>query len=129
MAFLLRKLSFDVAHNFLALNLYIDKHSKEEVTVQGLKDILSENIQMIRSMNDPKALVIADTLKKAVTYSGNSEEEFIQNLMGQNTQKFRLIKDYIKSEEIEAIMLKTELDTVLRTGTMNKESTPTLFPV
>jgi hypothetical protein len=49
--------------------------------------------------------------------------------MGQNTQKFRLIKDYIKSEEIEAIMLKTELDTVLRTGTMNKESTPTLFPV
>ncbi len=69
MTFLIRKLSFDVLHNFVALNTYMAAHSKEEVTVQGLKDLLTENIATIRGTHDQKALVIADTLQKAVNYS------------------------------------------------------------
>jgi len=66
---LLKKLSFDVLHNFVALNLYISKHSKEKVTVAELKDILTDNISLIRDMHDTKALAIADILQKAVSYS------------------------------------------------------------
>lgn len=127
MAFLLRKLSFDVLHNFVALNQYMEKHSREEVTVQGLKDILTENIQTIRGLHDQKALAIADTLQKAVSYKGDTETKFIEDLQSQNTEKFRLLKDYIKGEETEATKLKTEMDTILRTGTMIKETTPSIL--
>lgn len=129
MAFLLQKLSFDVLHNFVALNQYMEKHSREEVTVQGLKDILTENIQTIRGLHDQKALVIADTLQKAVTYKGDSETKFIAGLQDQNTEKFRLLKDYIKGEKSEATKLKTEMDTILRTGTMTQETTPAILSI
>lgn len=129
MAFLLRKLSFDVVHNFIALNLYVEKYSKEEVTVSGLKDILTENISLIRAMHDPKALAIADTLQKAVTYPGNSETKFIQDLTNQNTEKFSLLKDYIKSEKMETVRLKTEIDTILRTGTIDRETSSPLLSI
>lgn len=129
MTLLLRKLSFDVLHNFVALNQYMEKHSKEEVTVQGLRDILTENIGTIRAMHDPKALAIADVLQKAVTYSGDSETKFIQDLTNQNTEKFRLVKDYIKGEKMEATRLKTEMDTLLRTGTMDGETLPSFLPI
>lgn len=129
MAFLLRKLSFDVLHNFVALNMYMEKHSREEVTVQGLKDVLTQNIQTIRDMHDPKALAIADTLQKAVTYSGTSETRFIQDLTNQNTEKFRLLKDYIKGEKMETIRLKTEMDDILRTGTMTRATTPSFLSI
>lgn len=95
MAVLLQKFSFDILHSFVALNQYMEKHSREEVTVQGLKEVLTENIQAIRGLHDPKALAIAETLQKAVNYGGESETKFIQELTKENTEKFSLIKDYI----------------------------------
>lgn len=129
MAVLLQKLSFDVLHNFMALNQYMEKHSKEEVTVQGLKDMLTENIGTIRAMHDPKTLALTDTLQRAVTYSGESEAKFIQDLQNQNTEKFRLLKDYVKGEQMEVVRLKTEIDTILRTGTMNKDTSPSFISI
>ncbi|NCP76957.1 hypothetical protein GW830_02335 [bacterium] len=126
MVALLKKLSFDVLHDFVALNLYISKHSKEEVTVAELKDILTDNISLIRDMHDTKTLAIADILQKAVSYSGENETKFIEDLSNQNTEKFRLIKDYIKGEKMETTILKTEMDNVLRTGTIDKETAPSL---
>jgi len=129
MALLLRKLSFDVLRNFVALNVYMEKHSQETVTVQGLKGLLTENIQTIRAMHDPKALAIADTLQKAVTYPGTSETKFIQDLTNQNTEKFRLLKDYIKGEKMETTRLKTEMDDILRTGTLTRTATPSFLSI
>lgn len=129
MAVLLQKLSFGVLHNFIALNAYMEKHSREEVTVQGLKDILAENVQTIRAMHDPKALAIVDTLQKAVAYKGESETKFIQDMTNQNTEKFRLLKDYIKGEKMETTRLKTEMDNMLRTGTMTRATTPSFLSI
>lgn len=129
MAFLLRKFSFDVLHNFVALNIAMEKQSKETVTVDGLKGILQENIETIRALNDPKALAIADVLQRAVTYSGDAETKFIRDLTMQNSKKFGLIKDYIKSEQMEALRMKTEVDTILRTGTIDLENTPSFISI
>lgn len=129
MAFLLRGLSFKVLNGFMELNRYMEKHSKEEVTVDGLKDILTENIALIRAMHDPGALAIADSLQKAVNYPGESETKLIQKLTRENTEKFALLKDYIKSEQMETLRLKTEMDTILRTGIMDKETTPILLSI
>lgn len=129
MTALMRKLSFEVLHNFITLNRYIQKHAGEQVTTQVFKDILAENIQTIRGMHDPKALAIADTLQKAVTYNGKAEEEMIATLQSQNTEKFRLLKEYIQSEKMETIKLKTEVDTLLRSGTIDRETTPSLLRV
>lgn len=45
------------------------EHAREEVTVEGLKDMLTENIRLIRAMHDPRALSLADSLEKAVKYT------------------------------------------------------------
>lgn len=129
MAFLLRKLSFDVLNNFVALNAYMEKHSREEVTVQGLKDLLAESARTIRGTHDPKALAIADTLERAVDYKGDSETAFIQELSNRNTEKFRVLKDYIKNEKMETVRLKTELDDMLRTGTVARSAVPSFLSV
>lgn len=129
MTYLFGKLSFEIVKNFAALNQYMQKHATEEVTVQGLRDILTENIGLIRNMNDPKALAIADSLQKAVTYPGHSETKFIQELSIQNTEKFRLLKDYVKGEQTETTRLKTELDMMLRTGIIEQKTTPSLLSI
>ncbi len=51
---------------------------------------------MIRATHDPKLLTIADNLQKAVNYNGEKETKFIQELTKENTEKFRLLKDYVK---------------------------------
>lgn len=40
-----------------------------------------------------------------------------------------MIKDYITGEKMETVRLKTEMDTILRTGTMSKETTPSLISI
>lgn len=107
-------------HNFVALNHYMEKHSKEEVTVQELRQLLIENIQTIRDMHDPETLAITETLQKAISYQGKTEDIFIQSLLNQNTEKFHLLKDYLHGEKRELIRLKTEMDILLRTDTSKK---------
>lgn len=97
--------------------------------VQELKDVLTENIRTIRSMHDPKALAIADVLQKAVNHKGTDEAKFIRDLTNQNTEKFRLLKEYVKDEKMEATRLKTEMDAILRTGTIDTETTPSFLPI
>jgi len=92
------------------------KHANEEVGVQSLKDILSDNVHMLRSsaQGNPKVLAIADTLEKAVNYSGDTEQKFIDDLKTQNKEKFGLIKDYLQSEKNSATRLKTEVDNLMK---------------
>jgi hypothetical protein len=127
MAVLMKKLSFDILHEFVTLNTYMEKHSKEVVSVDGLRDILTENIALLRKTHDQKALAIADTLQQAVNYSGEKEANYTRELTRDNTQRFRLLKDYIQSEKMETLKLKTELDTILRTGTIQKGSLPSFL--
>lgn len=65
---LLTNLSFHVVQQMTELHAYIEKHSQETVTNEEFKDILKENIQIIRGMNDTRLSSIADTLQKAVSY-------------------------------------------------------------
>lgn len=129
MAILLQKFSFDILRSFVALNRYMEEHANEEVAVGELKELLTENIRTIRSLNDPKTMAIADTLQRAVSYEGIAEKKFIQDISNQNTEKFRLLKDYIKSEQMETIRMKTAIDTMLRTGTATSETTPSFLSV
>ena len=69
MSILLQRLSFEILGSFIELNVYMKEHAREEVTVEGLKDILTENIRLIRAMHDPRTLSLADSLEKAVKYT------------------------------------------------------------
>ena len=69
MSILLQRLSFEILGSFIELNVYMKEHAREEVTVEGLKDMLTENIRLIRAMHDPRALSLADSLEKAVKYT------------------------------------------------------------
>lgn len=57
---------------------------------------MTENVAMIRATHDPKLLSIADNLEKAVNYRGENETKFVQELTKENTEKFGLLKDYVK---------------------------------
>lgn len=124
---LMRKFSFDLLRSFIELNTYLHEHSKETVGLQEMKDIFKENIAAIRSMNDKKALIVADTLEKAVSYNGDTETAFIRDLQNQNKERFGLLKEYVQGEKVETTGLKTQIDTMLRTGKMD-EKIPSLFP-
>lgn len=122
---LVRRLSFDLLGNFITLNTYMHKHVGEEATVAVFKDILQGNITTIQSQHDPRTLAITDTLQKAVDYRGDKEDALVKDLTAQNTEKFRVLKEYIRGEKTETTRLKTEINAMLRSGKIS-ESIPSL---
>ncbi|MDP2104278.1 MAG: hypothetical protein Q8K26_05140, partial [Candidatus Gracilibacteria bacterium] len=122
---LVRHLSFNLLSNFITLNTYMHRHVGEEASVAVFKDILQGNIATIRSEHDPRTLAITDTLQKAIDYRGDKEDVFIKDLSAQNTEKFRVLKEYVRGEKTETTRLKTEINAMLRSGKMS-ESIPAL---
>lgn len=71
---ILYRLSWSVVKRFVELNAFVAEHAKDEVSLDTMKDILSDNVGVLRKSDDPRVLAIADTIDRAVRYRGEDEE-------------------------------------------------------
>ncbi len=89
------------------------RQAKESLTLDDFKEDLKKDLLTIKSGEDPKIDAIKHELERGLNYDGAAEEKFIADLQKDNTEKFRIAKDYIQSETEKNRIMQAQIADVM----------------
>lgn len=99
-----------VVNGFLDLTSFMRSHSSEEVSVDGMREILRSNIVLLQSFGDARATSIANEIKTAVAYNGAREDAIIASMTKESQERFDALRSLIKDESEKTKLLKQAID-------------------
>ncbi len=103
-----------IIRDILKLVSYINENKSNEVNINDFKKILSSNIQNLALSKDPKEKLVFYELDKAIKYNWSKEDRFIQELINNNKNKFKIIKNYINLEKQNTKLQILELQNIIK---------------
>lgn len=102
-----------LATNFGKLYSYVEKESKNDVSVSEFKEILAKELSKESLYKTENSQKIASTLQASLNYSFAQEDKLINDLLKNNDEKFTTLKSIIEREITLNKKFKSEANKVL----------------